>query len=155
MRIVLNWGLIGKKISFGWWLAGQARICIDWNYSFISTIKCYKVGLVFYFFYIWYFRRVLQFYFTYYRKWIYISFRGFVSPGTGILFSLSIFTILFALVISVLRGNDLPGLDPSGLSDPYVEVSMQPQKLFPSQRVQRTQVMKQTLNPVFNVTFQL
>jgi len=58
-------------------------------------------------------------------------------------------------LLSVLRGNDLPGLDASGYSDPYVEVSLQPHKLFGSQLVQKTQIVKQTLNPVFNVTFQL
>jgi len=44
-------------------------------------------------------------------------------------------------LLSVLRGNDLPGLDASGYSDPYVEVSLQPHKLFGSQRVQKTQIV--------------
>jgi Ca2+-dependent lipid-binding protein len=55
----------------------------------------------------------------------------------------------------VLRGNNLPGLDASGYSDPYVEVSLQPQRMFGFTRSQKTHVVKQTLNPVFNVTFQL
>ncbi|XP_052229255.1 protein unc-13 homolog D-like [Dreissena polymorpha] len=58
------------------------------------------------------------------------------------------------ILVNVLRGSELPGLDPSGLSDPYVEVSLQPQKLFRFSHMQRTHVVKQTLNPVFNVLFQ-
>ncbi|XP_060589572.1 protein unc-13 homolog D-like isoform X2 [Ruditapes philippinarum] len=56
--------------------------------------------------------------------------------------------------VTVLRGNNLPGLDASGYSDPYVEVSLQPQRMFGFTRSQKTHVVKQTLNPVFNVTFQ-
>ena len=55
---------------------------------------------------------------------------------------------------SVIRGCDLPGLDRSGLSDPYVTVSLQPGVLF-SHKPQKTKVIGQTLQPVFNTTFQL
>ncbi|KAL4223873.1 hypothetical protein ACF0H5_017337 [Mactra antiquata] len=58
------------------------------------------------------------------------------------------------IYISILRGTDLPGLDPTGYSDPYVEVSLQPHGMFGFSRTQKTHVVKQTLNPVFNVTFQ-
>ncbi|XP_045173745.2 protein unc-13 homolog D-like [Mercenaria mercenaria] len=58
------------------------------------------------------------------------------------------------IYVTVLRGNDLPGLDASGYSDPYVEVSLQPHRLFGFSRCQKTHVVKQTLNPVFNITFQ-
>ncbi|XP_052799209.1 protein unc-13 homolog D-like [Mya arenaria] len=57
-------------------------------------------------------------------------------------------------IVTVLRGSELPGLDTSGYSDPYVEVSLQPQSLFGFSRSQKTHIIKQNLNPVFNVTFQ-
>lgn len=57
--------------------------------------------------------------------------------------------------ISVIRGSDLPGLDHSGLSDPYVVVSLYPKTMFGHNKPQRTKVIDQTLNPVFNTTFQL
>ncbi|WAR02420.1 BAIP3-like protein [Mya arenaria] len=53
-----------------------------------------------------------------------------------------------------LASDVLPGLDTSGYSDPYVEVSLQPQSLFGFSRSQKTHIIKQNLNPVFNVTFQ-
>ena len=59
------------------------------------------------------------------------------------------------LFISVLKGTDLPGLDSSGLSDPYVEMSLQPHVLFETTKMQKTSVIKNTLNPTFNTVFQL
>lgn len=58
------------------------------------------------------------------------------------------------VVIAVINGNDLPGLDRSGLSDPYVTVSLQPRCLF-SHKPQKTKVVGQTVQPVFNTIFQL
>ncbi|KAL8571486.1 hypothetical protein ACOMHN_001248 [Nucella lapillus] len=58
------------------------------------------------------------------------------------------------LYIKVIRGCDLPGLDRSGLSDPYVTVSLHPRCIFNVHKPQKTRVMGQTLQPVFNTTFQ-
>ena len=58
--------------------------------------------------------------------------------------------------ISVFKGTDLPGLDASGLSDPYVEVSLQPHNWFgAASKIQKTAILKNTLNPTFNTEFQL
>lgn len=59
------------------------------------------------------------------------------------------------LLFSVIRGSDLPGLDHSGLSDPYVVVSLYPKTMFGHNKPQKTKIIEQTLNPVFNTTFQL
>ncbi|XP_052771175.1 protein unc-13 homolog D-like [Mya arenaria] len=59
-----------------------------------------------------------------------------------------------SIIVTVFQCSNLPGLNPTGYSDPYVEVSLQPQKLFRLSRPQRTHVIKQSLNPVFNVNFQ-
>ncbi|XP_022345409.2 protein unc-13 homolog D-like isoform X2 [Crassostrea virginica] len=58
------------------------------------------------------------------------------------------------IFVKVIRGSDLPGLDHSGLSDPYVVVSLYPKTMFGHNKPQRTKVIDQTLNPVFNTTFQ-
>lgn len=55
----------------------------------------------------------------------------------------------------MIRGSDLPGLDHSGLSDPYVVVSLYPKTMFGHNKPQKTKIIEQTLNPVFNTTFQL
>ena len=52
----------------------------------------------------------------------------------------------------MIQGVDLPGLDSSGLSDPYVVISLQPQVIIGS-RSQKTKVMEQTLQPVYNQLF--
>nr|KAG5690120.1 hypothetical protein BaRGS_003443 [Batillaria attramentaria] len=57
------------------------------------------------------------------------------------------------IFLKVIRGCDLPGLDRSGLSDPYVTVSLQPCTVF-NHKPQKTKVIGQTLQPVFNTTFQ-
>ncbi|KAK3103339.1 hypothetical protein FSP39_018605 [Pinctada imbricata] len=56
--------------------------------------------------------------------------------------------------VKVIRASDLPGLDSSGLSDPYVVISLHPKTMFACNKSQKTKVMEQTLNPVFNTTFQ-
>ncbi|XP_061162989.1 protein unc-13 homolog D-like isoform X2 [Saccostrea echinata] len=58
------------------------------------------------------------------------------------------------IFIKVIRASDLPGLDHSGLSDPYVVVSLYPKTMFGHNKPQKTKVVEQTLNPVFNTTFQ-
>ncbi|XP_069135091.1 protein unc-13 homolog D-like isoform X2 [Argopecten irradians] len=58
------------------------------------------------------------------------------------------------LFVKVIRATDLPGLDPSGLSDPYVVTSVLPQTMFGEHKTQKTRVVEKTLNPVFNATFQ-
>lgn len=56
--------------------------------------------------------------------------------------------------VKVIRGCDLPGLDVMGLSDPYVSVSLQPTTMFGHLKPQKTRIIEQTLNPVFNTAFQ-
>ncbi|XP_074641675.1 BAI1-associated protein 3-like isoform X2 [Tubulanus polymorphus] len=58
------------------------------------------------------------------------------------------------LFVKVISANELPGLDSSGLSDPYVVVQLSPFTLFPMCKPQRTITISKTLNPVFNHTFQ-
>ncbi|OWF46560.1 protein unc-13 homolog D-like isoform X1 [Mizuhopecten yessoensis] len=58
------------------------------------------------------------------------------------------------LFVKVIRATDLPGLDPSGLSDPYVVTSVLPQTMFGHHKPQKTRVVEKSLNPVFNATFQ-
>ncbi|XP_031554337.1 intersectin-1-like isoform X2 [Actinia tenebrosa] len=59
--------------------------------------------------------------------------RSLRTPGIG------------TLVVTILEGKDLATSDPSGLSDPYCEVSMGSQE-------HRTKVCPQTLNPKWNST---
>ncbi|XP_017488612.1 PREDICTED: synaptotagmin-1-like [Rhagoletis zephyria] len=53
------------------------------------------------------------------------------------------------LGVGVLQAEDLPGLDMSGTSDPYVKVYLLPDK----KKKFETKVHRKTLNPVFNETF--
>lgn len=53
------------------------------------------------------------------------------------------------LAVGVLQAEDLPGLDMSGTSDPYVKVYLLPDK----KKKFETKVHRKTLNPVFNETF--
>uniref|UniRef100_A0A915KUZ0 C2 domain-containing protein n=1 Tax=Romanomermis culicivorax TaxID=13658 RepID=A0A915KUZ0_ROMCU len=53
------------------------------------------------------------------------------------------------LAVTVLQGEDLPGMDMSGTSDPYVKVYLMPEK----KKKFETKVHRKTLNPVFNETF--
>ena len=43
----------------------------------------------------------------------------------------------------------------TGLSDPYVIVYLQPHHVFPQTHFQKTQVIKKTLHPLFDETFEL
>ncbi|XP_048252394.1 protein unc-13 homolog D-like isoform X2 [Haliotis rufescens] len=56
--------------------------------------------------------------------------------------------------VKVMRASDLPGLDNSGLSDPYVLMNLQPPNLFHNVKPVRTKVVEKTLNPIFNESFQ-
>lgn len=51
--------------------------------------------------------------------------------------------------MGVIQGADLPGMDMSGTSDPYVKVYILPDK----KKKFETKVHRKTLNPVFNETF--
>lgn len=53
------------------------------------------------------------------------------------------------LAVGVLQAEELPGLDMSGTSDPYVKVYLLPDK----KKKFETKVHRKTLNPVFNETF--
>ncbi|UYV77922.1 SYT2 [Cordylochernes scorpioides] len=53
------------------------------------------------------------------------------------------------LTVTVIQAEDLPGLDMSGTSDPYVKVYLLPDK----KKKFETKVHRKTLNPVFNETF--
>jgi len=53
------------------------------------------------------------------------------------------------LSIGVIQAADLPGMDMSGTSDPYVKVYLLPDK----KKKHETKVHRKTLNPVFNETF--
>jgi len=53
------------------------------------------------------------------------------------------------LSVGVIQAADLPGMDMSGTSDPYVKVYVMPDK----KKKFETKVHRKTLNPVFNETF--
>uniref|UniRef100_A0A914ZG97 C2 domain-containing protein n=1 Tax=Parascaris univalens TaxID=6257 RepID=A0A914ZG97_PARUN len=53
------------------------------------------------------------------------------------------------LAVSVIQAEDLPGMDMSGTSDPYVKLYLLPEK----KKKVETKVHRKTLNPVFNETF--
>ncbi|XP_064628802.1 synaptotagmin-1-like isoform X3 [Lineus longissimus] len=53
------------------------------------------------------------------------------------------------LAVGVIQASDLPGMDMSGTSDPYVKVYIMPEK----KKKFETKVHRKTLNPVFNETF--
>nr|AVK72277.1 synaptotagmin [Xenoturbella bocki] len=53
------------------------------------------------------------------------------------------------LTVGVIQAADLPGMDFSGTSDPYVKVFLMPDK----KKKYETKVHRKTLNPVFNESF--
>ena len=53
------------------------------------------------------------------------------------------------LSVGVIQAAELPGMDMSGTSDPYVKVYVMPDK----KKKYETKVHRKTLNPVFNETF--
>ncbi|XP_036360291.1 protein unc-13 homolog D isoform X2 [Octopus sinensis] len=58
------------------------------------------------------------------------------------------------IYVKVINAKDLPGLDTTGFSDPYVVITLQPRMLFQNLRSQKTKIITRTLNPVFNSSFQ-
>ncbi|KRX24785.1 Synaptotagmin-1, partial [Trichinella nelsoni] len=52
-------------------------------------------------------------------------------------------------IVTVVDGQELPAMDLSGTSDPYVKLYLMPEK----KKKFQTQVHRKTLNPVFNETF--
>ena len=61
------------------------------------------------------------------------------------------YVYLFCLQLSVgvIQAANLPGMDMSGTSDPYVKVYLLPEKT----KKHETKVHRKTLNPVFNESF--
>lgn len=59
------------------------------------------------------------------------------------------------IFVKVINGTNLPGLDSTGFSDPYVILALQPRYLFKEVKPKRTKTIFQNLNPVFNASFQL
>ncbi|CAI5442970.1 unnamed protein product [Caenorhabditis angaria] len=53
------------------------------------------------------------------------------------------------LTVTVIQAEELPGMDMSGTSDPYVKLYLLPEK----KKKVETKVHRKTLNPVFNETF--
>ncbi|XP_055954856.1 BAI1-associated protein 3 [Patella vulgata] len=58
------------------------------------------------------------------------------------------------LLVEVLSAKDIIPLDANGLSDPFVLVQLVPEHVFPNIQVQTTKVVKKTLNPLFEETFE-
>ncbi|XP_028415898.1 BAI1-associated protein 3-like isoform X2 [Dendronephthya gigantea] len=58
------------------------------------------------------------------------------------------------LHIELLNGRNLPALDSNGYCDPYVKLRLAPRHLFPTATVERTEVKKKTLFPLFDAKFQ-
>ena len=56
---------------------------------------------------------------------------------------------------AVLSAKDVIPLDANGLSDPYVVVSFGPEHMFANVPTQTTKIVKKTLNPVFDESFEL
>ncbi|XP_064619351.1 protein unc-13 homolog D-like isoform X2 [Lineus longissimus] len=59
------------------------------------------------------------------------------------------------IYVKIISATDLPGLDLSGLSDPYVKFRLVPSLLFPFSQEQKTEVEYQTLDPEFHQTFHI
>ena len=78
--------------------------------------------------------RIFRFYFVFYRLIVHVQ---------------SFFSCLLQLTVGVIQAADLPGMDMSGTSDPYVKVYLLPDK----KKKFETKVHRKTLNPVFNETF--
>merc|ERR1719460_1361418 len=74
------------------------------------------------------------------------------SQGRGeILVSLCYQPAANRITVVVLKARNLPKMDITGLSDPYVKIYL----LYNDQRIakKKTHVKKRTLNPVFNESF--
>ncbi|KAK2182622.1 hypothetical protein NP493_345g04038 [Ridgeia piscesae] len=58
------------------------------------------------------------------------------------------------LLVEVLHARNILALDPNGLSDPFVLIELCPHHVFPRQSVQQTQIVKNSLNPTFDESFE-
>ncbi|CAI9723929.1 BAI1-associated protein 3-like isoform X3 [Octopus vulgaris] len=58
------------------------------------------------------------------------------------------------LLVEVISGKDLIPLDANGFSDPFILIHLSPEHIFPNITVQKTQIVKKTLNPVFDELFE-
>ncbi|XP_076458622.1 BAI1-associated protein 3-like [Babylonia areolata] len=58
------------------------------------------------------------------------------------------------LIVEILSAKDLIPLDANGLSDPYVVVALCPEHAFPNQSEVSTKIVKKTLNPTFDESFE-
>ncbi|XP_038059242.1 protein unc-13 homolog D-like [Patiria miniata] len=59
------------------------------------------------------------------------------------------------ILIKVCNAVDLPGMDRSGTSDPFIIVEILPETAFDKPLVQQTRHVQHNLNPVFDETFQI
>ncbi|XP_064637155.1 BAI1-associated protein 3-like isoform X4 [Lineus longissimus] len=58
------------------------------------------------------------------------------------------------LCVEVLSAKDVIPLDTNGLSDPFVMIELCPSSVFPNQTVQKTRIIKKTLHPLFDESFE-
>lgn len=58
------------------------------------------------------------------------------------------------LLVEVISAKDLIPLDANGFSDPFVLIHLSPEHIFPNITVQKTQIIKKTLNPIFDELFE-
>ena len=72
-----------------------------------------------------------------------------IKVAGSLSFTLSYITDSEALIVTVLRADNLPPKDFSGTSDPYVKTYLLPDR----KRKFQTKVHRKTLNPEFNETF--
>ncbi|OWF45641.1 BAI1-associated protein 3-like isoform X2 [Mizuhopecten yessoensis] len=59
-----------------------------------------------------------------------------------------------SLLVEVLNAKDVIPLDANGLSDPFVLLQLCPEHVFPNVTIQKTNIVKKTLNPTFEETFE-
>ncbi|KJH49604.1 C2 domain protein [Dictyocaulus viviparus] len=57
--------------------------------------------------------------------------------------------ISFWLLVTILDAHDLPAMDRNGMSDPYVKLSILPER----KQKYETKIIRNTLNPIYNETF--
>ncbi|XP_014672472.1 PREDICTED: BAI1-associated protein 3-like isoform X2 [Priapulus caudatus] len=57
------------------------------------------------------------------------------------------------LSVEILNAKDIIPLDTNGLSDPFVMIELVPSHNFPTCQVQRTKIVKKSLNPLFDESF--
>lgn len=65
------------------------------------------------------------------------------------------FADIFYVTVTVINARDVIPLDANGLSDPYVVVSFCPEHMFATVPTQTTKIVKKTLNPDFDESFEL